>query len=337
DLDADPMLEIVYGCLAPGLPTMVSVLDHTGATEPGWPFVSPDIPDAMPVAADLDGDGSPEIIIAGQPGGSIDSSIFAFHGDGTPANGFPVTFFSLGGNSACTVADLDGDERFEILLKTNDHIEGVRSDGNPLAGFPLSIDDELLSKPIQPSPAVGDMDGDGFLELFVVANFDNVALYELDGLDSSDLLPWPMSGRSAARDGHYAEPSLRADAHRVSAASGGTVQFALDAGTSNAGRLYLLWIGGSGSHPGTRLPGSGGPVYLPVNLDSFAQLALWSLNGPVFTGFGGTLDGQGRATASLNVPAPLPAGLIGTQFRLAYSTAAPWDFVSEAIGILVIP
>src|SRR5262245_1897320 len=137
-------------------------------------------------------------------------------------------------------------------------------------------------------------------------------------------------------DGHsavvVAEPDLAlvADTRFFSASSGGTVHFGLDAGATRAGRPYVLGGSGSGTLPGLDL-GSGG-----VAVDLHELLLSTLGGGPPFVGFFGVLDSNGRGTASLSVPGPLPTGLVGHAFDFAFVAANPLDFASNAVPLTVV-
>jgi hypothetical protein len=129
------------------------------------------------------------------------------------------------------------------------------------------------------------------------------------------------------------DPLLGADASQISAGSGGQVNFALDAGASNAYRNYLLLATASGTSPGIPLPG--GLVTLPLNWDAVTDLVLLLLNTSYFVDFMGQLDGAGEAAAQLNV-GPLPSGCVGTTLHFAYALNPPWDFVSDSLAIEIV-
>ncbi|MEZ4650339.1 MAG: VCBS repeat-containing protein [Candidatus Eisenbacteria bacterium] len=84
-----------------------------GVTEvEGWPVALPALPSGTPAAADLDGDGREEIVLA-----LVDGSLYVFDGDGTVRPGWPK---QLGDpiRHGPRVADLDEDGRLEILVAT---------------------------------------------------------------------------------------------------------------------------------------------------------------------------------------------------------------------------
>jgi len=130
--------------------------------------------------------------------------------------------------------------------------------------------------------------------------------------------------------------SLTADTDQLSI-GGGTVNFTLDAGISNAGRSYLLCGTVSGTSPGTPLPG--GLATIPINKDWVTNYIIRKhLSSPNFTGFSGTLDVNGEASAKLDTMGPLPGNLpVGTVMHFAFALSTPWDYVSIAIAVEVVP
>ena len=67
-------------------------------------------------------------------------------------------------------------------------------------------------------------------------------------------------------------PPLTTDTNTLSEATGGTINFTLDAGAWNANRNYLLLGSISGDEPGTPLPG--GMATLPLNWDVLTNLII---------------------------------------------------------------
>jgi hypothetical protein len=127
---------------------------------------------------------------------------------------------------------------------------------------------------------------------------------------------------------------LWADVETLSAATGGTVNFTLDATPLNGFRNYLMLGSISGIEPGTPLPG--GQANLPLNWDVFTEFVISLLNSPFFTGFLGTLDASGLGTAQMNLP-PLPHAAVGIEMSFAYALNGPWDFASFTVQVEVVP
>jgi len=131
------------------------------------------------------------------------------------------------------------------------------------------------------------------------------------------------------------EPALSADVSSLSAAAGGTVTFTLDAGAAFAGRLYGMTGSASGTVPGFNLPGGG---VLPLNRDFVFDFIRGNFGSPLFTGFLGNLDANGRATAVFDTMGSIPAVLPpGSTLHFAFTTVNPYDFQSNAVAVDIVP
>jgi len=338
DLDQDGTLEVIADCWNKTGTDFLYVWSHTGADEAGWPLAIPYIRLSSPSAADLDKDGDLEIAVGGWSTSPYGEVVNVLHHDGTPLAGFPVVLNNSPSgnvNSTCTIGDIDGDELFEIVLKAANNIFALNSDGSVASGFPLFLDDESHSGTTSPTPALGDPDNDGLVEIFAASSFNNAALFDLSGLASADMIPWPMHRRGATNRGLYAAPALAADSHLLSAGTGGSINFSLDATVANGGRNTLLTGSVSGTAPGTLLPG--GLAVIPLNRDWFTDYILARLNAPAFVNFWGVLDGAGQSTAQLNTFGSFNPWFIGKTVHFAYSTASPWDYVSNAVAVAIVP
>jgi hypothetical protein len=144
--------------------------------------------DASPTVADLDGDGSPEVIVnaqslsvAGQAGGTVvfsSSGAVKWRWGGgedifsvwSPAWGTRPDGFREGALTTPAVGDIDGDGQRDVIVAALDNrVHVLRgTDGVELAGWTsrslpgMWVDDSLFS-----SPAVFDGDGDGRDEIYV--------------------------------------------------------------------------------------------------------------------------------------------------------------------------
>lgn len=129
--------------------------------------------------------------------------------------------------------------------------------------------------------------------------------------------------------------TLEADTASLSQSTGGVVNFELYAGMAGANRSYLLVASLSGSQPGTPLPG--GLVVLPLNRDWLTDFVLSHMGLPHFSGFSGSLDTTGSATARLDTRGPVNPYFLGKTLTFAFATTSPWDFASNAVNVDVLP
>ncbi len=141
--------------------------------------------------ADLDGDGQDETIV-----GSEDGVLHAFEADGSELSGWPKT---LAGaiNDAASVGDIDADGQLEVVAVGDGTAYAFESDGTLMSGWPTSHDDGVYYS----SPALGDLNNDGTLEIVLGSGYMAVAAYEYDG---TMLTGWPQN----AGDPVYGTPAL---------------------------------------------------------------------------------------------------------------------------------
>ena len=173
---------------------------------------------AAPAIGDLDGDGVIEVVTV-----SLKGQMVVFHGDGTVADGWPFVLdrelvwemsntdnvYDYGFFGAPSLADLDGDGDLEIIVGAMDaRVYVFHHDGSFVDGWPLELRHEydffgeLVSNGarIISSPAVGDIDGDGELEIAIGTNQKQGGTYGLGYVLSHDgqVEPgWPISAFGA--------------------------------------------------------------------------------------------------------------------------------------------
>jgi len=118
------------------------------------------------------------------------------------------------------------------------------------------------------------------------------------------------------------------DTFFINSLTGGTVNLQVDSGAAHAGEKYHILGSGTGTTPGTPLPGG---LTLPLNWDWFTDFTIANANTWIFPGFRGVLDATGKATAAIN--APPGAAPPGTRLYFAGLTYMPYTFVSDPIPI----
>jgi len=193
DLTGDGFLEIVVGtgrCWAdpacapdgpnPGVGEYINAWDHNGDYLPGWPVAVPGTyVFASPALADLDADGELEVIINTiDPDDTQAGLVYALNPDGTDVPGWPVlptTPADGMGNvshtstrASAVVADVTGNGQLEVILPSSFELVIWDRFGNQLTRDSLPPGSSLVlnsSFQMNSSAAVGDLDGDGDLEI----------------------------------------------------------------------------------------------------------------------------------------------------------------------------
>ncbi|MEA1863825.1 MAG: FG-GAP-like repeat-containing protein [Euryarchaeota archaeon] len=164
DIDGDRDVEVVVG----SWDDKVYAWHHDGSTVDGWPKTTEGSV-ASPALGDIDGDGDIEIVV-----GSLDCNVHAWHHDGTIVDGWPI---ATGGYYVRSPAlgDIDGDGDLEIVVGSHatkvslhgNKVHAWHHDGTIVSGWPKKTGHWVRS-----SPALGDIDGDGDIEV-VIGSLDN--------------------------------------------------------------------------------------------------------------------------------------------------------------------
>lgn len=247
-----------------------------------------------PAIADLDGDGTVEIVAT-----SYSGTVYVIEADGTSRPGFPKVLphipscvksakpqpsdmpcmdetnrIARGAFASPVLVDLDGDDTLEILQAAFDgRLYAFDAAGHDVLGFPVDVrSSENVRGRLLTTPAVGDVDGDGVMDIAVGSSErlgqtgDIGALYLVDARGNKSPLGairpgWPVTFASTNATPLYAEgltnsPAIATfgDVPAVAAHGNGGIPFVLPAA------------------PGTQVsPGSLPPNALPDRAGSSGQ------------------------------------------------------------------
>ena len=125
----------------------------------GWPQKTINSIRSKPVIADLDKDGTKEIIVGSGIEGD-DFFVYVFHHNGSIMKGWPIRVNdSMFGSPA--IGDIDDDGDLEIIMTDEDYVYAWHHDGIPVDGWPKTVGN------CKSSPTLYDLDDDNDLEIII--------------------------------------------------------------------------------------------------------------------------------------------------------------------------
>ncbi len=267
---------------------------------------------------DLRGDGKPDLWI-GSWGGY--AHLYAGSSGGQLLLELESSLAGFGKAVAC--ADVDGDGSRDLLVGAPDADGSAGQKVGTVLAF--SAADERRLFRLDGTAAfdrfgsslatLGDVDGDGLEEVAVGAVGRFVRVVSPVDMQLYSPAPNPL----------------------VSITKGGAVEFELDAGHAFEFLPYALLGSVSGTTPPLSLAPS---VDLPLVPDAYTEAILQSIGSPTFDGFFGALDGQGRASARLDLAGGVDPSLIGITLHHAFAVFEPGGsavFASNALQSVLIP
>ena len=191
DIDNDGFLEIISGCTDGS----VHVWDYQGNELPGWPKFGLELIQSKAAVGDIDPDyPGLEILVVGKL-----NTLYAWHNDGTAVTGWPLTVGETSGFKSPVLFDIDGDGFLEIILEQKTYPTGqvivFNRDGAIYPGWPQPLDYLGVA-----TPAVGDLDNDGEIEICAVS-YNSVFLWDKNGVAKPG---WPLLNVAGGMS--YAQP-----------------------------------------------------------------------------------------------------------------------------------
>ncbi|MGH2571134.1 MAG: FG-GAP-like repeat-containing protein, partial [bacterium] len=158
------------------------VIEPDGTLEPGFPKGATLNYRSGPVFADLDADGTKEVIA-----GNDDGKLYAYNHDGSnyAPGGILASMPFLEGGVRClpAVANIDGDPQLEIFVSCMDgNLYGFQHNGTGILNpNGLFVDIEPTALGFSASPIVVDVDGDSDMEILVGHRNGNFYGFHHDG------------------------------------------------------------------------------------------------------------------------------------------------------------
>lgn len=215
DIDGDGEIEVVVGTgVFDGYVngSQVYAWNADGSLVSGWPRPTADNMPSSPAIADLDGNGTQDVIIGcGKDAQPFCRTLYAWNGSGNNLPGFPMST-TFAHPFPPIVADVDGDNNLEVLLTSleTDVVSIVQHNGS-IGTVNLSRKTNSI---ILNAPLVHDLDGDGSLETAIASATGGgqaaIYIFEETGSTSPDSgkLPWPMIQRDPTHTALFLPPRL---------------------------------------------------------------------------------------------------------------------------------
>lgn len=273
-----------------------------GDALPGWPVVAtPTFGPRLlaPAIGDLDGDGSVEVVWAGD-----DGNVWAWRIDGTRLPGFPRPVGGFRFNGFLALAPLDGEPGAEIVVATSPGVvHALRFDGTELPGWPVATSEPPVSLAVAATRngplvvvaggnratalvpaglqvwstdlfsavtteiAAGDLDGNGDDEIVIATN-NSLWVLNASGLKWNASWPKTLAGPAVS-------PVIIG-----SLGPSGTPAMMTAVTGSSAGVELVAWRANALPLPLWPLPGHAGRRVALVDSDSDGATEVWAGTGP---------------------------------------------------------
>lgn len=268
-------------------------------------------------------------------GGGLSVSTYSFHGDTVIddcilwGNSAPVgDNMVINDNSTVHISHCDvegGQSSIEIIhgMGTLNWGDGM-IDTDPLFVDPVNGDFRLSQDPCQ--PGISNPCVDSGSQDVIYLNMQSSSTRTDGELDTGSV-------DMGYHTGYYRPIPFTCEPDTLSASTGGTVEFVINAEWQDLGRNYLILGSVSGVTPGHPLPG--GMAVLPLNWDIFTDIALQLVNTPVLDKFMGQLASHGWTRGYMNV-GPIPSA-VGVDIDFAYVLNNPFDFASNPVRVSFVP
>ena len=205
DVDGDGDLDAIVGILGGAYNPITTAADNLYLLEQtagGWRLATRRLieqidvgAESVPAIGDLDADGDLDILLANKidPANNRTAMIYRFENVGAPdgpvfREAGPLAEVNGDFHYAPTLADLDADGDLDLLVGTwNEGVFLYRNDGTAASPRFARVEEPLvdLSRGSHASPALGDLDGDGDLDLVAGESSGEVNVWRNDGTSAA--------------------------------------------------------------------------------------------------------------------------------------------------------
>ncbi|RLC53724.1 MAG: hypothetical protein DRH79_02835 [Candidatus Cloacimonadota bacterium] len=210
DLDDDGLDEIIWGGCSEAAGA-VFVVNYDASSVEGWPQVTDQWIFGTVAIGDVDQDGSMDVVIGDQvSSGTPMDHIYAWNAVGNAIEGFPAgptnaIYAQIG------IADLDGDNNVELMIDDNNFGFGYdcyNNDGTHCTDWPITCGTVWSSTTMQITPAFGDVDNDGEIEIIgaatdIIGWVVECYLWETGEVWNEDLAYMIVDGCNMQHNGQY--------------------------------------------------------------------------------------------------------------------------------------
>jgi hypothetical protein len=195
DLDRDGFPDVIVGTgmFWSGVDgNHVYAYNYKGDSLPGWPTTTGSNNFGSPAVADVNGDGWYEVAET-----SLDGWCYLWNHDGNII--WKKQFWNVQKLSSPVIGDINSDDVEDVLFGDGQSIEGYDASGNQV--LDLGVGGNVFN-----AMALGDIDGDGKIEIVVCTGFDGetgrIFCFEAGNYDEKNV-PWPMFRRDARHSAGY--------------------------------------------------------------------------------------------------------------------------------------
>lgn len=300
------------------------VYDGDGSLYPGWPVDIESVPSSSSSVGDVTGDGIPEIT------GQSYQALHVWDVNGNPMPGFPFFFTNgaVSSYSSTVIADLDEDGLNEFIVGT--HVLGgggyvyvLNGDGTSVPGWPKATNYWIYGP-----PAVGDINGDGHLD---VAVGDQV----LSGTPVDRLYAWDRFGNNLPGFPITNLPAINNQVMLADFDNDGAIELVTDDNTTYGGTCGKYH---GYNHDGTLL--AGWPLSINGGTTMFHMPVIGDVDNDGVMDFSGScgITSSTVYLASVNVPFDASSAIIPVwQYNVRHDGLYYEEFIAPELAVTLTP